>query len=74
MEYCPFCIKVRTVADALGIELNLIDAERGSAGREVVIELGGKSMVPFLVDTTANPEVRMYESDDIIAHLKKYYT
>jgi glutathione S-transferase len=74
IEYCPFCIKVRTVADSLGITLNLIEAERGSIARETVIALGGKSMVPFLVDSNITPSVMMYESDDIIAYLKQEYS
>ena len=36
-------------------------------GREVVLSVGGKGMVPFLIDG----DISMYESDDIVAYLKK---
>lgn len=73
MNHCPFCIKVRNAANEMNIELNLIEANRDTPERDIVLELGGQSMVPFLVDTNVEPEVRMYESDDIIAYLKKHH-
>lgn len=35
---------------------------------EALQELGGKSQVPFLIDE--DNDVKMYESDEIIAYLK----
>jgi glutathione S-transferase len=57
----------------MNIELTLIEAERNTPERDTVVELGGASMVPFLVDSNVTPEVRMYESDDIIAYLEANY-
>lgn len=37
--------------------------------REKLLELGGKTQVPFLVDTVSG--VMMYESADIITYLEK---
>ncbi len=67
-EECPFCQKVLRHIAAAGIsdEVEVVDASAGTAGRKVVLEKGGKGQVPFLVDG----ELSMYESDDIIAHLK----
>ena len=70
-DSCPFCNKVSTAAADLGLlegsDYELIPAGPGTPGRRTVQEIGGRSMVPFLVDG----EVWMYESDDIIEYLKK---
>ena len=68
---CPFCKKVLLAAGQLGLEegkdFTTIDAAAGTPGRDVVLSVGGKAMVPFLIDG----ETSMYESDDIVAYLKK---
>lgn len=68
---CPFCIKVIRMAEQMGLEegkdFQIVDAAIGTPGRQKVIESGGKGMVPFLIDG----DVSMYESDDIIAYLRK---
>lgn len=67
---CPFCIKVVKAAEQLGLvegeDYLLIDAAPGTPGRRIVVETGGREMVPFLVDG----ELSMYESDDIIDYLR----
>lgn len=66
---CPFCKKVLTAAEKNGLkegkDFTVIDASSGTPGREVVLQVGGKPMVPFLIDG----DVSMYESDDIIAYM-----
>ena len=68
---CPFCQKVLRAAQEIGLEegkdFTVIDASPGTPGREVVLNTGGKAMVPFLVDG----DTSMYESDDIIAYMKR---
>lgn len=68
---CPYCMKVETAAVELGLvegsDYELIDAAPDTPGREVVLKVGGKGMVPFLIDG----EISMYESDDIVEYLKK---
>ncbi len=68
-DSCPFCKKVLTAAEKTGLKegkgFTVIDASPGTPGREVVLQVGGKAMVPFLIDG----DVSMYESDDIIAYL-----
>jgi len=70
-EGCPYCKKVLDGAAALdfveGEDFQVVDAPPGSPGREVVLRVGGKAQVPFLIDGETN----MYESDDIIDYLKK---
>ena len=68
---CPFCKKVVQAASQFGLQegkdFATIDAAAGTAGREVVLSVGGKAMVPFLIDG----DTSMYESDDIVAYLKQ---
>ena len=71
---CPFCIKVVKAVEKMGLvegeDYRLIDAAPGTAGRQTVIDIGGRAMVPFLVDGA----VSMYESDDIIAYLRTRFS
>ncbi len=68
---CPFCQKVLTAAKNLGLkegeDFTTVDAAPGTPGSDEVARVGGKYMVPFLVDG----DTWMYESDDIIVYLKK---
>lgn len=68
---CPFCQKVLKAAGQMGLkegkDFKVIDAGPGTPGRDVVLKVGGDTMVPFLIDG----DVFMYESDDIIAYMKK---
>ncbi len=65
---CPFCHKVLAAAEELGITFDLksIDNPENAAA---LVAKGGKRQTPFLVDDEC--KVAMYESDDIIAHLKE---
>ena len=70
---CPYCAMVARAVQSLGlresVDYEMIDARRGTPGREDVVRLGGMSQVPFLVDG----DVSMYESRDIIAYLHRKY-
>ena len=69
-EACPFCGRVRSELERLGLKADrdyeLIDSMPGTSGWRELLTLGGKSQVPFLVDG----DVKMYESEDIIAYLR----
>lgn len=69
-EGCPYCKKVETAAAAMGLvagsDYELVDGAPGTPGRDTLLKVGGKAMVPFLIDG----ETSMYESDDIVAYLK----
>jgi len=72
-EACPYCQKVRAKLTELDLDYicrNVRDG--GSKKAELLTKLGGMVQVPFLVDTQRN--VAMYESEDIIKHLEKYYS
>lgn len=68
---CPFCQKVLKAAEEMGMKEGAdyltVDSSPGTAGREKVLEVGGKGMVPFLIDGDHS----MYESDDIIEYLRR---
>ncbi|PIE72805.1 MAG: glutaredoxin [Deltaproteobacteria bacterium] len=68
---CPYCEKVEAAAKNLGLiegtDYVRIDAAPDTPGREVVLKVGGKAMVPFLIDG----DLSMYESEDIAVYLKR---
>lgn len=68
---CPYCIKVRSYADAQGIVFELKDITVNPAIAEELIARGGKRQVPYLVDDARG--VEMYESADIVAYLQEHY-
>ncbi|MBM9501815.1 glutathione S-transferase N-terminal domain-containing protein [Leptospira sp. 201903071] len=69
---CPYCAYVRDEFSKMGLvpgkDYELVEASRGTPGRDEVVRLGGKSQVPFLVDDGAT---QMYESRDIVAYVKQ---
>lgn len=69
---CPFCIKTLAVVEELKLEPELKDISADEATADELIEVGGKRQVPYLIDAQAG--VSMYESDDIIAHLRTHYS
>lgn len=71
-EGSPFCRRVREVLTLLNLDYEVYPCPKGGKKyREVVKQLGGKTQFPFLVDENQN--VQLYESQDIIHHLFKYY-
>lgn len=64
---CPYCHKVMDFMDEKGIAYNKIDITNPEK-EEVLIKIGGKRQVPFIIDKEHN--VEMYESDNIIEYLK----
>ena len=70
-EECPFCHKVRVVLNELELDFICRISKTGSAQREIMLKLGEKPQVPFLVDQTKG--VMLYESDAIIEYLYANY-
>ena len=71
---CPFCRRVREVVTYLDLSCTIKPCAAGSRHREEVKQISGnaKPTFPFLVDEGQN--VNMFESEDICAHLLKYYS
>lgn len=71
---CPFCqnvyFKLMNMGLKEGEDFELVEASRGTPGRDEVVSLGGKNQVPFMVDG----ETKMYESNDIIQYIENKYS
>ncbi|KAJ8759572.1 hypothetical protein K2173_007200 [Erythroxylum novogranatense] len=71
-EACPFCRRVREAMTELDLSVDVYPCPKGSIKhRELVKQLGGKELFPFLVDP--NTGVSMYESGDIVKYLFQQY-
>lgn len=71
-EACPFCRKVREAVSMLDLTVLVYPCPKGGPRfRPSVLERGGRSMFPYMVDP--NTGVEMYESADIIAYLYEHY-
>ncbi len=69
---CPFCAKVKTKLDELGLEYESHEVPRSHADRTEVKEVTGQTEVPVLLDHSNGVE-GMHESDDIVAYLDETY-
>lgn len=67
---CPYCAKVIRIVDALGLEVTYKNKNDEGVIDELMAR-GGKSQYPYLIDEKQG--VEMYESEDIIEHLRKFY-
>jgi len=68
---CHYSQDVLGEAEDLGVQLKLKDITSDPAyGDELVLQ-GGKHQVPFMIDTEHG--VKLYESPEIIAHLREFY-
>lgn len=72
---CPFCVKVRRELTRLALPIELRDAKNDAAFKEELTSQGGKHKVPCLRIEGGDGKVTwMYESNDIIAFLKREFT
>jgi len=69
---CPYCAKVKTKLDELGLEYVSHEVPRSHSERTEVNEVSGQTGVPVLVDPDHDVE-GMAESDDIVAYLEETY-
>jgi len=70
-EGSPFCRKVREELNALGLDVLVHNVGKRGRRRSELVAKGGKMQVPYLVD--ANTGTALYESDEIVAYLRKTY-
>lgn len=71
---CPFCIKVRREMQRLSLSIETRDAQHNQAYREELLSQGGELKVPCLQITRQDGQVSwLYESDDIIRHLRHQF-
>ncbi|MFC7167371.1 glutaredoxin family protein [Halospeciosus flavus] len=69
---CPYCAKVETKLDELGLDYEEHEVPRSHADRDEVEAVSGQTGVPVLVDPDNDVE-GMPESDDIVAYLDEQY-
>jgi glutathione S-transferase len=69
---CPYCAKVKTKLDELGLEYTPHEVPSSHSERTEVKAVSGQTGVPVLVDNTNGIE-GMPESDDIVAYLEETY-
>ena len=67
---CPFCQRVLQIAETLQVDLELKNISESEEALTELLAIGGKQQVPFLIDSERT--VLMYESNDIIDHLREY--
>ena len=58
------------MAENLNVSLELKDVSLSEEAAAELLQMGGQATVPFLVDSERG--VSMYESSDIIDHLREY--
>jgi len=69
---CPYCAKVISKLDELGLAYESREVPRSHSERTEVKEVSGQTGVPVLIDEEHDID-GMPESDDIIAHLDEHY-
>ena len=72
LEGCPYCAKVISKLDELGLEYESRMVPRAHSQRTEVEAVSGQTGVPVLVDEEHGVE-GMPESDDIVAYLERTY-
>ena len=71
---CPFCVKVRREFKRHSLNIELRDAKNDLDIKTELVQEGGRHKVPCLRIDNADGTVHwLYESNDIIAHLKKEF-
>ena len=69
---CPYCAKVVTKLEELGVEYESREVPRSHSERTEVEEVSGQTGVPVIIDE-ANDVHGMPESDDIVDYLEQQY-
>jgi len=70
---CPYCAKVETKLDELGLDYVEHEVPSSHGDRDEVEAVSGQTGVPVLVDTDNGVE-GMPESDDIVEYLDEQYS
>mgnify|MGYP002761128186 FL=1 len=69
---CPYCAKVISKLDELGLAYESREVPRSHSERTEVKEVSGHTGVPVLIDDEHDVD-GMPESDDIVVHLDEHY-
>ncbi|WP_254523802.1 glutaredoxin family protein [Natrinema caseinilyticum] len=69
---CPFCARVRSKLDELGLDYDTIEVPRSHGDRTEVERISGQTGVPVITDES-NGVDGMHESTDIVEYLEETY-
>lgn len=73
-DSCPFCRRVRSAVDALGLDLELRDIQRDPDRLRELVDATGRQMVPVLrIEDESGGVEWMPESVDIIEYLQERF-
>lgn len=72
LKGCPYCAKVKSKLDDLGLEYDQVFVPSDHADRDEVKEVSGQTGVPVLVDDAHGID-GLPDSDDIIDYLEETY-
>jgi len=72
LEGCPYCAKVESKLDELGLDYEQHEVPRSHSERDMVEAVSGQTGVPVLIDHDNGVE-GMPESDDIVEYLEEQY-
>jgi glutaredoxin len=71
---CPFCVKVRRELKRHALNIETRDAKDNTEVKAELVREGGQHKVPCLrTESTDGSVTWLYESNDIIAHLKHQF-
>ena len=71
---CPFCVKVRRELNRHALNIETRDAKDNAEVKAELVREGGRHKVPCLrTESTDGSVTWLYESNDIIAHLKHQF-
>ena len=71
---CPFCVKVRRELKRHALNIETRDAKDNAEIKAELVREGGRHKVPCLrTESTDGSVTWLYESNDIIAHLKHQF-
>ena len=73
-ETCPFCVKVRRELKRHSLKIEVRDAKDNAEIKAELVREGGRHKVPCLRTESTDGSVNwLYESNDIIDHLKHQF-
>ncbi len=71
-DFCPYCRRVRTAIDRLGLDVSLRNIHDAASFRDELREATGRTTVPCLrIEENDGTVTWMHESSDIVAHLER---
>jgi glutathione S-transferase len=68
-EWCPYCVRVRSVLTDLLLDYKIVNVPRSHAERDEVRSVSGQTGIPVMVDG----DVVLDDDDDIVPYLEKKY-